>query len=269
MAAFLQPPLIHLGFYWEQPPFEAMFTALALWLLDEGYSPGPTAVARRMSKGGAPAAPCGVPCADGRPISADIRSFDNWTVALLREQTEWQPLTLELVPGSATQQRLELAYVMRSGIADRNVDWPIEIVTSGAELDLLVNRGADRLARDTVEAAEMTARWEAEMFESVCRTFDPWYAGRTWEWDLPSPTELLSSDDYSDFDGLYLSSRLIDSDSVQLALSGVSGWRIETLATGVQVSCSAGRGASEASRGMTALKRLLEPRMYGSLDGAM
>lgn len=243
-----------------------MFAALAFWLLDGGYSPGPTAVARRVSQGGAPAAPCRVPSADGCAISADIRSFDNWTVALLREQIEWKPLILQLVPGSAVQQRLELAYVMRSGFGDGNVNCPIEIVASGADLNLLENRGAARLDRDTIEAAEQTARWRVETFGSVCRTFDPWYAGSTWEWDLPSPPELLSSDDFSDFDGLYLSSRLIDSDSVRLGLGGIPGWRIETVAAGVQVSCPGQRGTSDASRGITALKQLLEPRMLGRPD---
>lgn len=261
MTAFLQPPLIHLGFYWERQPCEAMFAALAFWLLDGGYSPGPTAVVRRVSQEGAPAAPCRVSSADGCAISADIRSLDNWTVALLREQIEWKTLTLELVPGSADQQRLELAYVMRSGFGDGNVNCPIEIVASGADLDLLVNRGAARLDGDTVEAGEMTARWRVEMFGSVCRTFDPWYAGSTWEWDLPSPPELLSSDDDSDFDGLYLSSRLIDSDSVRLGLGGIPGWRIETVATGVQVSCPGRRGTSEADQGIAALKRILRPRL--------
>ena len=247
----LDSPLIQLGFYWHVRDQVECYRCLLRWILTQGYEMLPKGLAFRAIEGVLP--PFSQTSLAGIQ-GVESLVFTDWTAERALHEEEWLPVRIHLLPKCARGVKINLGYAgMAEPCLDQDAHHAIEVVASGADMDLVENVPASQLPAKVVAGARRTARWQRDFFELTCRDCAPDYAGCFWEWELQPPCQIARSRDLSDFDGLYFPQALARRTKVGVRLASLRSWSVRVLGEGVIVRCKE-RGTAEAEKGMVILR---------------
>ena len=224
----LAPPHIQLGYFWNDFRETEHFGEVLEWLLADGYKITPRTLMVRIQNGRVPW------FSQIAMIGSDLpEEFIFWrddcSLEAIRNVQDAAPVMVHLTPTSDLGVECDLAYSLSF---DRDAPRAIELVASGAALDLMENVGADQIDAPDREIALRTQQWLVRIFQRLCDEMTPCYAGCFWESPLLTPSVLLSSDYIMDWTDIFVSHGVISDREVLKELNRLKVCSVSEWATG-------------------------------------
>lgn len=258
----LQAPLIELGFFWSSIAEPAAFGRLVTWLLAAGSVLRSPLRAVRADHGQLPWFRCPGLLHMEHP-EIECGSFEDWTPDRFANERDWLPIHVRLAATTSFPVDVDVCYATLCWNCRSEEDiHPIEIVASGADLDLAHNVDSDKLDDEILENARRTDEWTSRTFRSVCEEFGPDYAGYHWERSLRPPRSLVASDDWLDFGDLFLSDTMMRSYGGPEALQKLEEWHTERYRNGIRLTSLVRDDPSCCREGMDLVRKMLRAH-YG------
>ena len=223
----MQGPCIQFGAYWARPREPESFRRLLRWLLARNYNVKPKILAVKAIDDELPRF---VELAAGR----DEIEISGWTSDRILSSRELLPTKVNLTSENKSNVDVLLGYGLMDSESFQGGDkHVVELMTSGADLNLVDNVGTSETDLTTVRSAWVTRQWCLHTFRDLCDELEPDYAGKRWEKALQPPKSFLASTDSMDYFDLYLSNCLVDGVEIREKLRHLSDFVLEEFKSGV------------------------------------
>ncbi len=198
----LQGPLIQIGAYWGEIDETLAFRRVLDWILRRGYRMAPLVLGVKAEAGKLPRF---LDMASGRGTLC----FRDWSAEQALSSQDHIPVTVRLTPMNVCNVELDVSFAIMDAESFAGGDGHvIEIVASGADLDLVENVGCEGMCAEVVMGAKKTQKWCETTLRALCDELRPDYAGERWAVALQPPQSLVACEDPASLMNLYLSDHL-------------------------------------------------------------